>query len=92
MPDGNPNDSMVVVGYSQGQTLEYVLRQCGDELTRENLMKQATSIEDLQLPMLQPGIIFSTSPTDYRLVKAFGLLRFAGTRWMPLGTDLIKTQ
>lgn len=92
MPDGNPNDSMVVAGYSQGQTLEHVLRQCGDELTRENLMKQATNIKDLQLPMLQPGVIFSTSPTDYRLVKAFRLLRFDGTRWVPLGTELISTQ
>lgn len=92
MPDGNPNDSMVVAGYSQGQTLEHALRLCGDELTRENLMKQATSIKDLQLPMLEPGVIFSTSPTDYRLVKAFRLLRFDGTRWTPLGNDLIKTQ
>lgn len=92
MPDGNPNDSMVVAGYSQGQTLEHVLKNCGDDLTRDNLMKQATSIKDLQLPMLQPGVVFSTSATDYRLVEAFRLLRFDGTRWIPLGNDLIKTQ
>ncbi len=92
MPNGNPNDSMVVAGYSQGQTLEYVLRRCGDDLTRENLMKQATSIKDLQLPMLQRGGVFNTSPTDYRLVKAFRLLRFDGTRWVPLGNGLIDTQ
>jgi branched-chain amino acid transport system substrate-binding protein len=90
MPKGNPNDSMVVAGYSQAQTLEHVLKMCGDNLTRENLMKQAESMKDFQLPMLQPGVTFTTSPTDYRLVKAFMLLRFDGTRWLPLSKQLIK--
>lgn len=90
MPKGNPNDSMVVAGYSQAQTLERVLRMCGHDLTRENLMKQATSIKDFQLPMLQPGVTFTTSPTDYRLVEKFMLLRFDGTRWVPLSKHLIQ--
>ncbi len=66
-------------------------RQCGDELTRENLMKQSTNMKDVQLPMLLPGVTFTTSSNDYRLVESMRLLRFDGTRWVPF-SDLIKIQ
>ena len=64
-PAGNPDDVFNVWGYSQAQTIEQVLKQCGDDLTRENVMRQAANLKDLQLPMLLPGIKVNTSPTDY---------------------------
>ena len=64
-PAGDANDVYNVWGYSQAQTMEQVLKQCGDDLTRENVMKQAANLKELQLPMLLPGIKINTSPTDY---------------------------
>ena len=62
-----------------------VLKACGDNLTRENLMKQAASIRDLQLPMLLPGIIISTSANDFAPIKQMQLEKFDGTTWRPFG-------
>jgi hypothetical protein len=62
---GNVADADTVYGYSAAQTMVAVLKACGDNITRENLMKQAASIHDLQLPMLLPGIIVSTSANDF---------------------------
>jgi branched-chain amino acid transport system substrate-binding protein len=62
-----------------------VLKQCGDELTRENALRQATAIKDLQLPMLLPGIKINTSPSDYLLVEQAQLMRFDGERWVRFG-------
>ncbi len=61
-----------------------VLRRCGDDLTRANVLKQATSL-DLTLGMLRPGIKVTTSPTDYRPIKQLFLMRFDGERWAPFG-------
>jgi len=58
-----------------------VLKACGDNLTRENVMKQATSIDDLELPMLLPGITVSTSATDFAPIKQMQLMKFDGTTW-----------
>jgi branched-chain amino acid transport system substrate-binding protein len=63
-PDGNPTDMLNVYGYTSAQAMAYVLKRCGDNLTRENAMKQAASIENLELPMLLSGIQIHTSPTD----------------------------
>ena len=62
-----------------------VLKQCGDDLTRENLMKHAASIHDLKLPMLLPGIIVSTSADDFAPIKQMQLERFDGTTWRLFG-------
>jgi branched-chain amino acid transport system substrate-binding protein len=62
---------------------------CGDDLTRENLMRQATSIRELELSLLLPGIKVNTSPTKYRPVKQTQLLKFDGIRWVRLG-DVIE--
>ena len=59
----------------------YVLKQCGDDLTRENVMKQATSLKNVQLDLSLPGIIINTSPTDYRVNKQLQMERFNGERW-----------
>ena len=84
-PEGDPADWLNVNGYSQAQLMVYVLTRCGDELTRENLLRQATDIKDLQLPMMLPGIKIDTSPSDYLPIEQAQLIRFDGERWVRLG-------
>ena len=86
---GNVADADTVYGYSAAQTMVAVLKACGDNLTRENLMKQAASIRDLQLPMLLPGIIISTSANDFAPIKQMQLQKFDGTTWQLFG-DVIS--
>jgi branched-chain amino acid transport system substrate-binding protein len=83
--DGNPADVSNVYGYSAAQTLVQVLKQCGDDLTRENVMRQAASLKDLELPMLIPGIKISTSPTDFYPIELVQLIRFDGKTWVRFG-------
>jgi branched-chain amino acid transport system substrate-binding protein len=78
-------DTVYGYGYSAAQTMIAVLRACGNSLTRENLMKQAASIHDLQLPMLLPGIIVSTSANDFAPIKQMQLQKFDGTTWQLFG-------
>jgi branched-chain amino acid transport system substrate-binding protein len=85
---GNVTDSFTVYGYTIAQNMVAVLKACGNDLTRENLMKQATSIHDLKLPMLLPGITVSTSATDYAPVKQMQLMKFDGTTWKLFGEVL----
>ena len=82
-PEASLRDAENVYGYEVAQTLEQVLRRCGDDLTRANVMRQATHL-DLALGMLSPGIRIRTSPTDYRPVKDLFLVRFDGREWVPL--------
>ncbi len=82
--DGDLKDANNVYGYSSAQTLVQVLKQCGNDLSRENIMRQATSL-NLELPMLQPGIRITTSPTDYYPLKQMRLVRFDGKAWLPFG-------
>ena len=82
---GNVADADTVYGYSAAQTMVAVLKACGDNLTREDLMKQAASIRDLQLPMLLPGIIISTSANDFTPIKQMQLQKFDGTTWQLFG-------
>ena len=72
-------------GYSAAQTLVQVLKQCGDELTRENVMRQAASLKNLELPMLLPGIKINTSATDFYPLEQMQLARFDGKRWVLFG-------
>jgi ABC-type branched-subunit amino acid transport system substrate-binding protein len=81
---GDPNDIFNFAGYSWAYSLAHVLEQCGDDLTRENLMYQATHMKDFHAPNLLPGIAFNTSPTDYRPVKQFVVHRFDGQQWVPI--------
>jgi hypothetical protein len=85
-PQGNVADVSNVVGYSTGQLIEQVLKQCGNDLTRENLLRQAASIRSLQLPMLVPGIRVNTTPEDYRMVNQLQLQRFNGKEWELIGS------
>ena len=63
-----------------------VLRNCGDNLTRENVMKHATSLKDVQLDISLPGTVMNTSPTDYRVVKQLQTMRFKGEHWEGFGS------
>lgn len=85
MPEGNPSETYHVFGYATAQTFVHVLEKCGNDLTRENLMKQAASIKDLQLSIMLPGIKFNTSPTRYTPMSQEQLMQFDGTKWVPVG-------
>ncbi len=83
-PQANLRDQDNVAGYERAQTLIAVLQKCGDNLTRENVMKQAASL-DLELGMLRPGIKVQTSPTDYQPIHQLFLIRFDGQQWQGFG-------
>jgi branched-chain amino acid transport system substrate-binding protein len=84
-PEGDKTDVGNVIGYSFGQTVTQVLKQCGDELTRENVMKQAANLHDFVVPMTLPGIKLSTSPTDFAPIKQMQMAKFTGERWELFG-------
>ena len=84
-PAGNIDDAANVYGYLEAETLAYVLKQCGDDLSRENIMKQAANLHGLSLSLLLPGMTLNTSPTDYRPVKQMQLMRFNGNNWELFG-------
>jgi branched-chain amino acid transport system substrate-binding protein len=83
--DGDRTDNNTVYGYLVGQTLVQVLKQCGDDLTRENVMKQAANLKNLQLDMMLPGITINTSPTDYYPLEQLQMEKFDGERWQLFG-------
>jgi branched-chain amino acid transport system substrate-binding protein len=84
-PSANIGDSFNVYGYVTAQTMVAVLKASGDNLTRENVMKEAASLRDLRLPMLLPGISLSTSPRDYAPIKQMQLQKFDGSTWKLFG-------
>jgi len=84
-PEGDKTDGTNFFAYTVSQTLVQVLKQCGDDLTRANLMKQAANVHDLALPMLLPGIKVNTSPTDFYPIKQMQMGRFDGERWVLFG-------
>ena len=84
-PVGDTADPSNVYAYLEAQTLVQVLRQCGDDLSRQNIMRQAASLHDLKLPLLLPGMTINTSPSDYRPVKQMQLARFNGQVWERFG-------
>ena len=94
-----PTRPPAVTAYEERlQTLEHVrhagnrmLKQCGDELTRENVMKQAASLQHLELPMLLPGITINTSPTNFASIRQAQMRRFDGERYVPFGPILSGT-
>ena len=84
-PDGSLIDNTNVYGYTVAQTLVQVLRQCGDNLTRENVMKQAASLRDFAPDTLLPGIKINTGPKDFAPIEAVQLARFDGKSWVRFG-------
>jgi branched-chain amino acid transport system substrate-binding protein len=90
-PEGDLSDPFNVYGYSVAATLEQVLKQCGDTLTRENVMKQAANLKRFRVETLLPGITISTSPTDYAPIEAMQLERFNGHEFELFG-DVISNE
>jgi len=88
-PQGNPIEPLNVYGYTAAQVMVQVLKQCGNDVGRYNVMKQAANLHDVELPMLLPGVKINTSPTDYRPIKQMRLAKFDGKRWVLFG-DLIE--
>jgi branched-chain amino acid transport system substrate-binding protein len=88
-PAADKSNSLNVYAYNAMQTLETVLRQAGDDLTRENILKQAQSLKDVKLDMLLPGITLNTSATDYYPIEQMQLIKFEGQRWVTFG-EIIK--
>jgi branched-chain amino acid transport system substrate-binding protein len=90
-PDANVADYYNVLGYNIAMTLVQVLKQCGDDLSRDNIMRQAADIHGLALPMLLPGVTINTSATDYRPIKQMRLVQFDGRTWRSV-SDLIDDE
>jgi len=90
MPDSSPSDPNLAMGYSEGETLVRILQQCGDDLSRENLIKQATNVRGLQLSMFLSGITIDISPEDRSAWKNLQIVKFDGKRWQPLGAVMSK--
>ncbi len=88
-PEANRTDASVIYGYTVAQTLVQVLKQCGDDLTRENVMRQAANIRGLELGGLLPGVKVDTSPTDFAPLSQLQLMRFKGDTWELFG-DVIS--
>jgi len=87
-PGGNRADSLVMTGFNMAQTLVQVLKQCGDNLTRANVMKQAANLKDFRTTNLLPGITINTNPIDFAPIKQVQLRRFNGERWELFGPTL----
>ena len=87
-PEGNRADSLVMTGYNMAQTLVQVLKQCGDNLSRESVMKQAANLKNFRTTNLLPGIEINTSPIDFAPIKQVQLRRFKGDRWELFGPTL----
>ena len=85
MPDADHNDGSYPFAYGVSKTMEHVLRQCGDDFSRENIMKQATNIRSLEVPTLLPGIRVDTSPTNYHPIRQMQLARWTGSTWERFG-------
>ncbi|MBR1192289.1 ABC transporter substrate-binding protein [Bradyrhizobium sp. AUGA SZCCT0160] len=87
-PEANRADASVIFGYTVAQGLVHVLKACGDNLTRENVMKQAANIKNLELEGLLPGIKVNTSPTDFAPISQVQLIKFKGETWERFGEIL----
>jgi branched-chain amino acid transport system substrate-binding protein len=84
-PGGNKADAIITSGYIAAQVMVQVLRQCGDEITRENVMKQAANLKNFSASMLLPNIVVNTSSTDFRPIEQMQLMKFNGKSWDRFG-------
>jgi len=87
-PDQNPSDSSTVLGYLVGQMIETILKACGDDLTRENVLKQATNLRNREFGLLLPGIKVNVTPDNYATFDTFRTARFDGKRWVIFGEPI----
>jgi ABC-type branched-subunit amino acid transport system substrate-binding protein len=89
-PDGDKDDSNAVFGYAAAETLFQVLSQCGNDLSRENVMRQSASLRNYRSSVAFPGVTFNTGPADFHPIKQMRLVQFDGTAWQPIG-DVIES-
>src|SRR6267154_2170124 len=90
-PEGDKLNTVNTYGYSTAELLIQVLKQCGDDLTRENLMKQVTSLKKFVPSLALPGMSITTGPNDYRINKQMQMMRFNGERWELFGPIIEDT-
>jgi len=90
MAGHDPNDSSSVTGYNSAIILTEVLKRCGSDLSRENVMRQLTTLRSFKLDMLLPGIDVNLSPDDYRTYRAMYMMRFDGQRWVIFGDAITE--
>ena len=90
-PEANRANASVMYGYTVAQGLVQVLKNCGDDLTRANVMKQAASIKDVELGGLLPGVKVNTSATDFAPISQLQLMKFKGETWERFG-DIISSR
>jgi ABC-type branched-subunit amino acid transport system substrate-binding protein len=88
--EGDPKDASNLYAYITAQLMVQILKQCGNDLTRENVMKQAANLKNLKMPLLLPGMTINTSPSDYFPIEQGQLAKFTGTLWQGFG-ELIST-
>ena len=84
-PEGALDDQSNAFGYTAAQAMTQVLKQCGNDLSRENIMKQAANLKNVEFPLLLPGIKVNTSPTDHAPIEQEQLAKFDGERWVLFG-------
>ena len=89
-PRGDKDDSAALFGYAAADTMAQVLKQCGDDLSRDNVMRQAAALKDYQASFLLPGITVSTGPNDFQPIKRARLIQFDGRTWQPIG-DVVES-
>ena len=85
MTPADVGEGLAVYGFTTASVMAHVLKQCGDDLSRENILRQALNIKDLELPMLLPGVKIKTSPDNYYPIRQMQLARFNGETWGPFG-------
>jgi branched-chain amino acid transport system substrate-binding protein len=90
-PEGDKLNTVNTYGYSTAELLVQILHQCGDDLTRENIMRQATNLKNFTASLALPGMTISTSPTDYRINKQMQMMKFNGERWELFGPIISDT-
>ena len=86
--EGDPKDASNLYAYITAQTMVQILKQCGNDLTRENVMKQAASLKNFKLPLLLPGMAMNTTPTDFFPIQQAQLAKFTGTQWELFGETI----
>ena len=89
-PDGDKDDAYAMFGYAAAETLVQVLTQCGDDLSRDNIMRQAASLRNYRSAIVLPGIAINTGPADFHPIKQMRLVQFDGNAWQPIG-DVIES-
>ena len=88
--EGDPKDASNLYAYLAAQTMVQILKQCGNDLTRENVMRQAANLKNFKLALLLPGMVLNTSPTDFFPVQQAQLAKFTGELWQGFG-EVIAT-